>query len=96
MKVIIYKQTKTASQSGFFQSKDWIVEYPQDSMEFEPLMGWTKSNNTKKQIQLKFDNFEQALEYVKKNNLDYVVRPVRKKKFKIKSYSDNFKYNRNK
>jgi hypothetical protein len=32
--------------------------------------------------------------YVEKNKLDYILIKERKKKFKIKSYSDNFKYNK--
>ena len=41
-----------------------------------------------------FDTLEQAIDYVKKNKLDYNVIKEKEKKFKIKSYSDNFKYNR--
>ena len=57
-------------------------------------MGWQKSDNTYKQVQLKFDSLEQALLYVEKNKLDYILINEKEKKFKIKSYSDNFKYNR--
>ena len=57
-------------------------------------MGWQKSDNTYKQVQLKFNSLDQALVYVEKNKLDYTLIKERKKKFKIKSYSDNFKYNR--
>ena len=63
-------------------------------MGFEPLMGWQKSDNTYKQVRLKFDNLEQALLYVEKNKLDYTLIKEKEKKFKIKSYSDNFKYNK--
>ena len=69
--------------------------FPKDkNLGFEPLMGWRKSDNTYKQIQLKFDSLEQALLYVEKNKLDYILIKEKEKKFKIKSYSDNFKYNR--
>ena len=95
MKVKIFKPSKTAMQSGFRNTKSWILQFPKENkLGFEPLMGWRKSDNTKKQIQLKFDNLEQAIEYAKKNKLDYIVIPAKDNKFKIKSYSDNFKYNR--
>ena len=95
MKVKIFKPSKTPNQSGFRNSKDWVVEYPKENnLGFEPLMGWRKSNNTRKQIQLKFDSMGQAIEYVKKSKLDYIIIPAKERKFKIKSYSNNFKYNR--
>ena len=95
MKVKIYKPSKSVTQSGLIKSKYWIVEYPQDNdLGFDNLTGWAKSDNTAKQIQLKFKNFEEALKFVKKNKLNYIVIPSREKRIKIKSYSDNFKYNR--
>ena len=95
MKVKIYKPYNTASQSGFSKFKYWIVEFPKDNnLDLDPLMGWQKSDNTYKQIQLKFDTLKQALLYVEKNKLGYTLIKERKKKFKIKSYSDNFKYNK--
>ena len=95
MKVKIYKPSNTPTQSGVSKFKHWIVEFPKENnLGLEPLMGWQKSDNTHKQVQLKFDTLEQAIDYVKKNKLDYTVVKNEDKKFKIKSYSDNFKYNR--
>ncbi len=95
MKVKIYKPIGTATQSGISKFKYWIVEFPKDNnLGKEPLMGWQKSDNTYKQVQLKFDTLDQAIHYVKKNKLDYNIIKEKQKKFKIKSYSDNFKYNR--
>ncbi len=95
MKVKIYKPYKTATQSGLSKFKHWIVEFPKDNnLGSEPLMGWQKSDNTRKQVQLQFDTLQQALLYVEKNKLDYILINEKEKKFKIKSYSDNFKYNR--
>ena len=95
MKVKIYKPYKTATQSGLSKFKHWIVEFPKDNnLGSEPLMGWQKSDNTRKQVQLQFDTLQQALLYVEKNKLEYILINEKEKKFKIKSYSDNFKYNR--
>jgi len=95
MKVKIYKPVKTATQSGLSKFKHWIVEFPKDNnLGIEPLMGWHKSDNTFKQVHLQFDTLEQALLYVEKNKLDYILIKQKEKKFKIKSYSDNFKYNK--
>ena len=95
MKVKIYKPFNTVTQSGLSKFKQWIVEFPKDNnLGFEPLMGWQKSDNTYKQVQIKFDSLKQALLYVEKNKLNYILINKKEKKFKIKSYSDNFKYNR--
>ena len=82
--------------SGTFSKfKHWIVEFPKDNnLDLDPLMGWQKSDNTYKQVKLKIDSLEQALLYVEKNKLEYTLIKERKKKFKIKSYSDYFKYNK--
>ena len=56
MKVKIYKPYKTASQSVLSKFKHWIIEFPKDNnLGSEPLMGWQKSDNTYKQVQLKFN-----------------------------------------
>ncbi|PPR35584.1 MAG: hypothetical protein CFH25_00013 [Alphaproteobacteria bacterium MarineAlpha6_Bin3] len=95
MKVKIYKPLKTATQSGLSKFKYWIVEFPKENnLGKEPLMGWHKSDNTHKQIQLRFNSLDQALLYVEKNKLDYILINEKEKKYKIKSYSDNFKHNR--
>ena len=95
MKVKIYKPYKTATQSGLSKFKHWIIEFPKDNnLGPEPLMGWQKSDNTYKQVQLKFDSLKQALLYVEKKKIDYILIKEKEKKFKKKSYSDNFKYNR--
>ena len=81
MKVKIYKPFNTATQSGFLKFKYWIVEFPKDNnLGLDPLMGWQKSDNTYKQIQLKFDSLEQDLLYVEKNKLDYTLIKEKKKK----------------
>ena len=69
MKVKIYKPSNTPTQSGVSKFKHWIVEFPKENnLGLEPLMGWQKSDNTHKQVQLKFDTLEQAIDYVKKIN----------------------------
>ena len=82
-KAKIYKPTKTAMQSGKRNTKKWLLEFDTLDTGIDPLMGWQKSDNTYKQIQLKFDSLEQALLYVEKNKLDYTLIKERKKKFKI-------------
>ena len=48
---------------------------------------WSSLNDS---VKLKFSNKEQAINYAKKNNIDYYVVEPQKSKVIIKSYSDNF------
>jgi alpha-glucosidase (family GH31 glycosyl hydrolase) len=53
-------------------------------------MGWETSQDTMSEIRLEFLNKEQAINYAKKNNIDYYVVEPQESKIIKKSYSDNF------
>ena len=89
-KAKIYKPSKTAMQSGKRNTKNWILEFDTLNTGINPLMGWETSKDTMSEVKLEFSSKEEALIYVKKNNIDYyIVEPQRAKIFK-KYYSDNF------
>ncbi len=93
--VIIYKPEKTPTQSGLKKSNFWILESSNyASLETDPLTGWKGKNDTEHTIKLKFNTKEEALSYAKKNRLSPKVIEEKSKSIKIKSYADNFKYNR--
>ena len=89
-KAKIYKPTKTAMQSGYRKSKNWILEFDTLDTKISPLMGWESSLDTMSEIKLEFSTKEQAINYAEKNNIDYYVLEPKKRKLIIKSYSDNF------
>ena len=89
-KAKIYKPSKTAMQSGYRKSKNWILEFDALDTKISPLMGWESSLDTMSEIKLEFSTKEQAINYSKKNNIDYYVLEPKKRKLIIKSYSDNF------
>tara|TARA_B100000686_G_scaffold273596_1_gene291289 strand:+ start:6742 stop:7026 length:285 start_codon:yes stop_codon:yes gene_type:complete len=89
-KAKIYKPTKTAMQSGFRNTKSWILEFDTLDKGVNHLMGWETSNDTMSEVRLEFSSKERAVNYANKNNIDYyVVEPQRRKVIK-KSYADNF------
>jgi len=95
MKAKIYKPSKTSMQSGLGKTKKWVFEYQkQKDLIREPLMGWTGSRDTNEQVKLLFEDIDQAINYAKKNNIEYEVIPEMKKKYSSKLYSDNFKFDR--
>jgi len=54
------------------------------------LMGWESSSDTMSEIKLEFPTREDAINYVKKNEIEYYVVEPQKSKVVKKTYSDNF------
>ena len=77
-------------QSGKRNTKKWVLEFDTLDTETNPLMGWVSSKDTMSEVKLEFSNKEQALNYAKKNNIDYYVIEPKKRKIIKKSYADNF------
>tara|TARA_B100000700_G_scaffold323948_2_gene428892 strand:+ start:680 stop:961 length:282 start_codon:yes stop_codon:yes gene_type:complete len=86
----IYKPTKTAMQSGMRNTKNWLLEFDTINTGVNPLMGWESSKDTMSEVKLEFLTKEQAINYAKKNNIDFYVVEPQKRKIIKKSYSDNF------
>tara|TARA_Y100000815_G_scaffold177833_1_gene161971 strand:+ start:51 stop:338 length:288 start_codon:yes stop_codon:yes gene_type:complete len=89
-KAKIYKPTKTAMQSGTGNTKNWSLEFDTLDTGINPLMGWESSKDTMSEVKLEFSTREQAINYAKKNDIDYYVIEPQKRKIIKKSYSDNF------
>ena len=89
-KAKIYKPTQTVMQSGKRNTKNWLLEFDTLNTGINPLMGWETSQDTMSEIKLEFSNKEQAINYAKKNNIDYYVVEPQKSKIIKKSYADNF------
>ena len=89
-KAKIYKPTKTAMQSGTRNTKNWLLEFDTLNTGINPLMGWESSKDTMSEVKLEFSTREQAINYAKRNDIDYYVIEPQKRKIIKKSYSDNF------
>ena len=77
-------------QSGRKNTKKWILEFDTFNNEISPLMGWISSKDTMSEVKLEFLTREQAINYAKKNNIDYYIIEPQKRKIIKKSYTDNF------
>ena len=86
----IYKPAKTAMQSAEGNTRNWLLEFDTLSTGINPLMGWESSKDTMSEVKLEFLTKEQAINYAKKNNIDYYIIEPQKRKIIKKSYSDNF------
>ena len=89
-KAKIYKPTKTAMQSGNRNSKNWFLEFETLDNNISPLMGWESSRDTMSEIKLEFSTKEKAINYAKKNNINYNVLEPENPKIIKKTYADNF------
>ena len=89
-KAKIYKPTKTAMQSGLRNTKNWLLEFDTLNTGINPLTGWETSRDTMSEVRMEFLTKEQAINFAKKNNIDYYIVEPQKNKIIKKSYSDNF------
>jgi hypothetical protein len=91
----IYKPTRNAMQSGNAKSEHWVLDFePASPRSIEPLMGWTSSDDTQRQVRLNFDTKEEAVAYAQKAGIPYQVSEPKQPKPARFSYSDNFKWGR--
>ncbi len=91
----IYRPAKTAMQSGRGQARKWVLEYePASRRDPDPLMGWSSARDTLNEVQLCFDSLDEAVAFANKHGLDYTVIEPQPRTPKVKSYADNFRYDR--
>tara|TARA_B100000989_G_scaffold205264_1_gene155435 strand:+ start:528 stop:809 length:282 start_codon:yes stop_codon:yes gene_type:complete len=89
-KAKIYKPSKTATQSGLKKFDKWILEFITNDPGVNPLMGWESSDDTLSELNLEFSSKDLAIDYAKKNKIDFEIIEPNKRKIVKKSYADNF------
>jgi len=77
-------------QSGMGKTYKWILEYETKDPTNNPLMGWESSSDTYTELKLEFSSKELAVNYAKKNKIDFELIEPKKRKTVKKSYADNF------
>ena len=77
-------------QSGLGKSDKWVIKFETENAGVNLLMGWETSTNTLSELNLEFSTKELALEYAKKNKIDFEIIEPKKRKTIKKSYADNF------
>ena len=91
----IYKPAKTAMQSGFAKSKDWVLDFePEEPRMVEPLMGWTSSGDMRQQVRLRFASKEQAIAYCERQAIAYRLSEAKPAARRGIAYADNFAFKR--
>ena len=77
-------------QSGLGKSDKWLIRFETVDTNINPLMGWESSTDTLSELNLEFSSKELAVEYAKKNKIDFEIIEPQKRKTIKKSYADNF------
>jgi ETC complex I subunit-like protein len=91
----IHRPAKSAMQSGRAQTRKWVLEYePASRRDPDPLMGWSSARDTLNEVQLRFDTLDEALAFAEKHGLEYTLIEDHSRTPKVKSYADNFRYDR--
>jgi hypothetical protein len=94
-RAIIRRPAKSAMQSGLANTLQWVLEFaPSTPREIEPLMGWTSSADTRRQVTLHFPTREDAIAYAERHGISYVTEEPKERAVRPKSYADNFRYDR--
>ena len=89
----IYRPCKSHMQSGKARSEKWLLEFLQKAPYFiDPIIGWSGASDMfGTELKLYFSTKEQAINYVKKNNISYFLHTPEQEKICIKHYVNNFK-----
>ena len=77
-------------QSGLGKNDKWVIEFETKNSSINPLMGWESSSDTLSELKLEFSTKELAIEYAKKNKIDFEIIERQRRKTLRKSYADNF------
>ncbi len=93
----IYRPSPNAMQSGRANTKEWMLEFDGSAARsVDPLMGWTSSSDTNSQVRVYFDTREEAIEFAQRYGIEFQVREARIPKPVIKTYAENFAFDRKK
>ncbi|KAK9743798.1 NADH dehydrogenase ubiquinone Fe-S protein 4 [Popillia japonica] len=91
----IFKLSKNSMQSGTNNTRFWRVMFDTEERWENPLMGWTSNGDAISNVQLHFYTLGDAIRYCQRNSWDYYVdRPRDVNLYKLRSYNQNFAWNR--
>jgi len=92
--VRIYVPAKNAMQSGTFATRYWSIEWDAWERWENPLMGWTSSGDPLSNLKCQFESLEDAIAYCERNRWKYIVEQPQNLRRRVKSYGDNFSWDK--
>ncbi|MGF1502899.1 MAG: ETC complex I subunit [Paracoccaceae bacterium] len=97
MQARIYQPSKSAMTQGTANATGWVLEFaPAEQRQIDPLMGWTGSGDTRRQVRLRFDTLDAAVEYASRNGIPHTVETAKPRKANVRpmGYAGNFAHGR--
>ncbi len=97
MQARIYQPSRSAMQSGQANARGWVLEFaPAEPRRIDPLMGWTGSGDTRRQVRLTFETKEQAVDYARRHGIPFVVETEKPRRSNVRpmGYASNFAHTR--
>ncbi|MFA4993790.1 MAG: NADH dehydrogenase ubiquinone Fe-S protein 4 [Bdellovibrionales bacterium] len=94
MRVRIYRPSKSAAQSGYALTHQWVVEAENAMPRFaEPIMGWMSSKDLCSELRgrLRFPSEADALAFVKGRGWSAVVGEPSVRHIRPRNYLHNFR-----
>nr|WP_142850361.1 ETC complex I subunit [Telmatospirillum sp. J64-1] len=89
----IYRPSPSPTQSGRARSREWVMEFePSRPLIPDHLMGWVSSDDTRRQVKMRFPDKESAIRFAERQGWAYSVREVAERRIRLKSYADNFRW----
>jgi hypothetical protein len=93
--VRIYKPAKSAMQSGRGNSRRWVLEFePDRPQRNDALMGWVGQGTTTDQVRLTFPSKQEAVAHARRNGWAVKVQEPTARTHQLKSYADNFAFDK--
>jgi NADH dehydrogenase (ubiquinone) Fe-S protein 4 len=89
----IYKEAKTATQSGDWHGHHWRMDWDILSKGHRwenPLMGWQSSADFMQGTHINFKTKEDAVRFAEKQGYEYFVQEPNSRKIVPKAYANNF------
>ena len=92
MKFLIYRQSKSAMQSGKKNTKKWLMTLVEENntRSISAPLSWVASSDTSSQLKFSFSNKERAIEFAKSKAYEFEVLDSHDPIIKPKSYANNF------
>lgn len=92
MKFRLYRQTKSAMQSGKKNAKKWLLVpiEEKNQRQIDPLMGWIGTSNAVSQLKFQFSDKESAIAFAKEKGFEVELIEPKESSLQVKSYAENF------
>ncbi len=94
--VRIYKPSRNIMQSASNAESQWHVAYNKvEKKQTDPIMGWTSSSQTSRQMDMVFESLEEAKKYCDDKKLSYIIIKPSERKVNIHPYAHTLMRNPN-